>query len=182
MKSIKLHIGCASIRLDEYINIDCRKTEATDIVAPAWDITEISEESVESIYSRHMLEHLDPDDARKALKHWINLLKPGGMLNIIVPDIEFHARQLLGLESSSFLDQTQHAFAAFWGWRDEARGGSREDSHRWGYIQSTLTAELEAAGFTAIQRETSGPDAAPWHLNLTAQKPVQLPTESTNAS
>nr|WP_314711040.1 methyltransferase domain-containing protein [uncultured Comamonas sp.] len=170
MKSLKLHVGCANIRLEGYVNIDCRKTEATDIVAPAWNIAGVDPASVSSIYSRHMLEHLDPEDARKALKHWLTLLTPGGMLNVIVPDIEFHAQQLIGLKKSHFPDQVQHAFAAFWGWRDVARGGSREDAHRWGYTQSTLTDELQNTGFIGIHRLTSGPDTEPWHLNLTAQK------------
>ena len=167
---IKLHIGCANIRREGYINIDCRKTDATDLVAPAWDIAGVTCASVFSIYSRHMLEHLDPGDARKSLRHWFQLLIPGGMINVVVPDIEFHAKQLLGLKTSHFPDQIQHAFAAFWGWRDEARGGSREDAHRWGYTQSTLSDELQNAGFVAVHRLTSGADTEPWHLNLMAQK------------
>lgn len=171
MQPIKLHVGCADIRREGYINIDCRKTEATDLVAPAWDIADVTPTSVFSIYSRHMLEHLDPEDARKSLRHWFHLLTPRGTINVIVPDIEFHAQQLLGLKKSHFPDQAQHAFAAFWGWRDVTRGGNREDAHRWGYTQSTLTEELQSAGFVGIERLTSGTDTQPWHLNLTAQKP-----------
>lgn len=170
MQAIKLHIGCADNRLEGHINIDCRPTKATDLVAPAWDIPQIEAGSVACIYSRHMLEHLDPDDARQALRHWLVLLQRGGRLNVIVPDIEFHARQLLGLASSKLLDQKRHAFAGFWGWRDVARGGNKEDAHRWGYTYQTLARELERAGFSGINRVTQGVDAEPWHLNITAHK------------
>lgn len=168
---IQLHVGCASKRLEGYINIDCRATSATDLVAPAWNIPQIATGSVSRIYSRHMLEHLDPDDARKTLKHWLQLLRPNGEPNIIVPDIEFHAQQLLGLKSSKFPNQEQHAFAAFWGWRDVDRGGDKEDAHRWGYVQRTLFEELQNAGFTQIERLHSGIDTEPWHLNVSARRP-----------
>lgn len=170
MPAIKLHVGCANIRLEGYINIDCRQSEATDLVAFAWNIAGVTPASVSSIYSRHMLEHLDPEDARRSIRHWFHLLTPGGMINVIVPDIEFHAQQLLGLKKSHFSDQIQHAFAAFWGWRDVERGGSREDAHRWGYTQNTMTDELQNAGFVDVQRLSSGKDTEPWHLNVVAQK------------
>lgn len=169
-QSLKLHVGCADLRLDGFINIDCRPTPATDLVAPAWGIAGVAGGTVGFIYSRHMLEHLDPEDARRTLQHWLALLEPGGTVNVIVPDIEFHARQLLGLTHSVLPDQEQHAFAGFWDWRDVARGGDREDAHRWGYTQKTLTAELMQAGFVGVYRRTVGADTNPWHLNLCASK------------
>ncbi|APO93856.1 class I SAM-dependent methyltransferase [Xanthomonas vesicatoria] len=170
MNELKLHVGCASRRLDGYLNIDSRQTEATDHVCDAGAITIAPVGSVVEIYSRHMLEHLDPNDARATLKHWHELLAPAGMLHVIVPDIAFHARQLLGLECSSLEDQNLHAFAGFWGWRDEARGGNREDAHRWGYTEESLISLLTDIGFTDVQRLLEGQDSEPWHLNLIARR------------
>jgi predicted SAM-dependent methyltransferase len=170
MNSVKLHVGCASKRLDGYINIDSRQTDATDHVCDASAITIVSEGSVSEIYSRHMLEHLDPNDAIDTLKHWFGLLQPSGMLNVIVPDITFHAQQILGLVQSSMGDQNLHAMAGFWGWRDETRGGSKEDAHRWGYTEQSLVQILIDLGFTEVQRVTEGADSEPWHLNLIAQR------------
>ena len=167
----KLHVGCANTKFDGFLNVDVRKTSATDLVCPAWDIKGVQCGTVELIYSRHMLEHLDPNDARKTLSHWRNLLSYDGWVNIIVPDIEFHAKQLLGLSISNerkFPDQQQHAFNSIWGWRDESRGGSREDAHKWGYTQESLFLELERAGFQAGERITRGKDSEPWHLNVVA--------------
>lgn len=117
------------------------------------------------------MEHLDPTDARRTLRAWLGLLRPGGTLTLIVPDIAFHARQLLGLAQGPFPDQFAHACAGFWGWRDESRGGSREDAHRWGYTEASLLAELAAAGFIHMERASQGPDSEPWHLNLSCRKP-----------
>ncbi|MFY3384898.1 class I SAM-dependent methyltransferase [Paracidovorax sp. MALMAid1276] len=171
IEPLRLHVGCASTRLEGYINIDCRATEATDHVCQAGDIQIAAPGTVTEIYSRHMLEHQDPQEARATLRHWHDLLAPGGVLHLIVPDVEFHARQILGLATSSFENQMDHAFASLWGWRDEARGGNREDAHRWGYTERSLSETLFAAGFTTVRRRTSGADSEPWHLNILAYKP-----------
>jgi len=170
MNLVKLHVGCASKKLDGYINIDSRATDATDHVCDAGAITIASSSSVSEIYSRHMLEHLDPHDAISTLTHWYDLLAPSGILHVIVPDITFHALQLLGLTRSTMKDQNIHAYAGFWGWRDETRGGSREDAHRWGYTENSLTQILTNLGFIDIQRILQGVDSEPWHLNLIARR------------
>jgi len=168
----KLHVGCASKRIDGYINIDCRPTEATDHVCEASEISIVPMGSVTEIYSRHMLEHLDPNEAKKTLLHWYELIEPGAFVHVIVPDIEFHAKQLLGIANSTLSDQQMHAFAGFWGWRDESRGGSNEDAHRWGYTESSLITLLVNLGFVNVQRVVSGVDTEAWHLNVIAYKPL----------
>jgi hypothetical protein len=167
---LRLHVGCADKRLPEFINIDVRATSATDIIAHCWSIPGLQNESVALIYSRHLVEHLDPNDARRTLHHWFDLLQPDGVLHIIVPDIEFHAKQLLGLATSTLDDQRAHALAGFWGWRDESRGGNRTDAHRWGYTFKSLCDELKSAGFSHVERITEGCDSEPWHLNVCAMK------------
>lgn len=122
-----------------------------------------------------MLEHLDPNDARRALRAWCAALRPGGLLRLIVPDLAFHAQQLLGNAISfepSRESNERHALAGFFGWRDESRGGNREDAHRWGYTEQTLRALLESCGFVDVQRVREGEDSAPWHLHLTARRPA----------
>ena len=170
MNLLKLHVGCASKKLDGYINIDSRQTDATDHVCDASAITIVSAGSVSEIYSRHMLEHLDPNDAMITLKHWFDLLAPSGILKVVVPDITFHALQILGLAHSSMGDQNLHAMAGFWGWRDETRGGSKEDAHRWGYTEKSLVHILMDLGFTDVQRVLEGVDSEPWHLHLIARR------------
>jgi len=170
MNLIRLNVGSGSVRREGYMNVDCRPTPGVDAVSDAWDLAMFADGTVDEIYSRHMLEHLDPNDATRTLQRWHALLRPDGRLRMIVPDVEFHALQLLGGARSSFPDQQQHAFAGFWGWRVEARGGSREDAHRWGYTMSTLRAHLTEAGFTEVERQIAGEDTEPWHLHVTARK------------
>jgi len=44
----------------------------------------------ESIYSCHMLEHLDPVEVRQCLKEFMRLLRPGGILRLALPDLRTH--------------------------------------------------------------------------------------------
>jgi predicted SAM-dependent methyltransferase len=168
---VKLDIGAGSRRRDGYLSVDVRPEAKPDIVSAAWELWTVANNIVTEIYSRHMIEHLDPNDARRTFARWAELLSPGGLLNVIAPDLEFHARQLLGTVTSSFPNQEQHAMAGFYGWRDETRGGDREDAHRWGYTEESLTRILSEAGFDRIARQLTGLDSEPWHLNLAARKP-----------
>lgn len=47
--------------------------------------------SVDAIYSCHMLEHLDGQDAAAFLTYATKLLRPGGILRLAVPDLRKHA-------------------------------------------------------------------------------------------
>lgn len=171
---IRVNYGCGDTRLEGYVGVDVRTCRGADFVVPAWDTSPFEPASVEEVYSRHMLEHLTPCDARRTLSGWLKILQPDGLLRLIVPDLAFHARQLLG-EATSWTDDSsenqEHALAGFYGWQDPSCGGSNEDSHRWGYTWESLTPLLGAVGYVAIRRIREGPDSEPWHLHVTAHKP-----------
>lgn len=82
---LKLHLGCGNKYFPGYININRRKTEATDYIC---DITDISlpNNSVELIETYHMIENFSPKVFSKALKNWWKKLIPGGELIIECSD------------------------------------------------------------------------------------------------
>jgi predicted SAM-dependent methyltransferase len=169
---MKLHLGCGSRRKEGYVNVDARETPATDLVAKAWELGSFTENSVDEVYSRHMLEHLYPEDAELALIEWRRILVPGGRLHLIVPDLEFHCRQLLGRARSRFPDQRKHAFGSIFGWRAEGFGGAKYDVHLWGYDFAELSDLVARCGFADINRLRNGEDSEAWHLNIEAFKPL----------
>ena len=167
----RLHIGCGNTRIEGFINIDRCRTEATDRVAEAWDLDAFDEGSVVYIYTRHMLEHLSCADARRALTAWRRALAAEGILHVVVPDIAFHARQLLGLSRSDNADQEAHALAGFYGWQRD----KENDVHRWGYTPASLTRLLGEYGFAPTDdgiKVLIDRDTAPWHINLRAKPEV----------
>lgn len=87
----KLHIGCGSKKLEGYINVDLRKTSAADVVVNILspDFKEMFKpNSVDEIYSCHMLEHIPESKAKIFLADCLTILKLGGILNIEIPLID----------------------------------------------------------------------------------------------
>lgn len=171
---IRLNIGCGESRRAGYIGVDARPDRGVDHVAMAWDLSAWPAGGVAEIYCRHTLEHLDPDDAERTLRAWHAALRPGGRVHLIVPDLLFHARQLLGEATSWNADPAanfDHAIRSIYGWRAPHRGGHAEDAHRWGYTWDSLRRLLTGAGFVDIRRITEGDDSEPWHLNVQARRP-----------
>jgi SAM-dependent methyltransferase len=48
-------------------------------------------DSVDKLYSSHFLEHLERDKGRMALHEAYRVLKPGGVMRLVVPDLLWHA-------------------------------------------------------------------------------------------
>lgn len=161
-----LHIGCGNTKISEFVNIDHVPTKTTDLVTEAWDLGAFENNTVEYIYLRHAFEHLNRDQVSLALIEWRRVLVSGGIVHLVVPNIEFHARQLLGLVESLHHNQTSHAMAGFYGW-DQA------DPHQWGYTETSLRRLLSDYGFnltnTGIPALTER-DREPWHLQVIGVK------------
>jgi predicted SAM-dependent methyltransferase len=85
---IKLNLGCGTIPLIGYINVDLRDLVGVDLVSDIVDLP-FDPGTVTEIYSSHTIEHFTERDLRdKVLPHWRTLLRPGGLLRVIVPDTE----------------------------------------------------------------------------------------------
>lgn len=164
-----LHIGCGNSRIEEFVNIDCRRTLGADVVADAWDLDRIDDNSVEYIYARHTFEHLSRVQASQTLKEWWRVLEFGGLVHLVVPNLEFHAKQLLGMVESPRDDQRAHAMAGFYGWQND----DSSDLHRWGYTPLSLATLLYRHGFEEVQdgiEQLTTRDVEPWHINMRAMK------------
>jgi len=84
----KLHIGCGDVRIDNFINIDAFRTTATDFTCEINDLAKyIKPNTIELIYSCHVLEHFSIKDSIEILEMFYNFLKPKGELRISVPDL-----------------------------------------------------------------------------------------------
>lgn len=87
-----IDIGCSnrSISKDDYrVDIDYRMYP--DLISKA-DNLEIMDGTYDYAYAIHVLEHLD--DTKKALLEWARIVKQGGVVAIVHPDVEFTGVQL----------------------------------------------------------------------------------------
>jgi predicted SAM-dependent methyltransferase len=103
--------------------------------------------SVDRIQSWHALEHVNQDGGRQTLREFARVLKPDGVLDLRVPDLEFvqRAQDITTVMNLIYGDQTQMA--------DEGL-----NAHKWGYTERTLRELLSAHGFTANRVDAEYPD------------------------
>lgn len=116
--------------------------------------------SVRGVYASHVLEHLALDDFRKALRNTFDMLKPGGIFRLVVPDLEERARRYVreaesnSAEASGTFMQVCHLGLAqrpssILGRIRLLIGGS---AHLWMWDQASMMEELRKAGFVGIRR------------------------------
>ncbi len=120
----------------------------------------VAENSVDGIYCSHTLEHLALNDLRTALQNTYKVLKVGGVFRMVLPDLEFYAREYisnlaLGDVNSSY----QFLENSMLGIKQRPRGLSGFASvvlgnshHLWMWDYLSLSKELDAVGFKAIRR------------------------------
>jgi hypothetical protein len=84
----RLHLGCGNIKIPSFCNVDVMRTCATDVIDDISSLSKFSNNSVCEIYACHVLEHFPHDQIVPILKRWFEVLIPGGIVRISVPDID----------------------------------------------------------------------------------------------
>lgn len=84
----KLHLGCGNIGIPEYCNVDVMHTIGVDIVDDIRALKKFPAGSASEIYACHVLEHFSHDEIIPILKRWFEVLAPGGVIRISVPDLD----------------------------------------------------------------------------------------------
>jgi predicted SAM-dependent methyltransferase len=85
---LKLHIGCGEKYIPGFIHIDVKKFPHVDYVISADKLDMFNDNSVDLIYSCHLLEHFGRHQIEDVLKEWYRVLKLGGILRLAVPDFD----------------------------------------------------------------------------------------------
>ena len=83
-----LNVGCGQRFHGAWTNIDL---ESTDPRVQQYDITKglpFKDQQYDAVYHSHVLEHLDPADGERLLDDCYRVLKPGGILRIVIPNLE----------------------------------------------------------------------------------------------
>jgi SAM-dependent methyltransferase len=135
---LRLHLGCGNIHFSGYINIDQRKTKATDYVCDVGKLP-FPNDSVEIIETYHMIEHLPQHLFIEAIKNWWKKLIPGGRLVIECPDFD--------MTVTEYLDGNERRLNNIFGLQR-----FRGDSHLWGYNFTRLKNSLEKHGYRGVKR------------------------------
>ena len=125
--------------------------------------------SVEAIYASHVLEHLALADMRSALANLFAMLRPGGTIRMIVPDLAARAEHYVERARSGDADAAEKFMrGCYLGRETRPRGlvghvrsifgGS---DHLWMWDEASTYREIERAGFCDIRRAAFGDSPDP---------------------
>lgn len=90
------NLGCGSRHHSDWINLDFHGDGKSVL---AWDLQRglpLPDSSCDAIYSSHAIEHFNRDGARRFLIECRRVLKPGGTIRLVAPDLEGITRAYLG--------------------------------------------------------------------------------------
>lgn len=172
---MRLHLGCGSIRMEGYVNIDIVPTKATDLVQNIVDLPMVRANSVEEIFLHSVFEHLYAYEQEPALREWHRVLRPGGRLVLRwIPDFDLvaqaYVKQAPGVTGPVF---------DLWEVYRYTHGDPRPDNSPGQLHKDLLTKEkvrrmLTATGFSVLTVEEARfrDEPFPVSFNVEAIKPV----------
>jgi predicted SAM-dependent methyltransferase len=82
----KLHVGCGTNRFDGWINADI--TPRADLIIFLEKKLPFKSNTLDRIYSEHVLEHVSFGAGVSFLREALRVLKPGGVIRIAMPDLD----------------------------------------------------------------------------------------------
>lgn len=114
---------------------------------------QISEATVDAIYTSHMLEHLDRNEGAKFLAEAFRILRPNGIIRIAVPDIKKQIEKYLEVrDADAFIEGTLLSDPRPKSIVQRVRlllVGTR--NHQWMYDGESLSKLLKKFGFINVE-------------------------------
>lgn len=84
---MKLNLGSDGRNKEGYVNIDHRAEPGVDKIDDVFTLRDFENDSIEEIKVWHVLEHAACNRTLGILQRWYDILKPGGIIKISVPNL-----------------------------------------------------------------------------------------------
>ncbi|NJR68580.1 MAG: methyltransferase domain-containing protein [Synechococcales cyanobacterium CRU_2_2] len=149
---LKLHLGCGSQVLADWINVDAELSKNVLTMKLPCGLQKLDNNSARYIYTSHFLEHLEyPSEALEFVTHCHRILAPEGCLRVAVPGIEKIIRAY-ALDNQMFfkLQEKYHPSWCKTKLEHLMYALQQDGEHRYGYDFETIEKLLSQAGFTKI--------------------------------
>jgi SAM-dependent methyltransferase len=194
--SLKLNIGCGTSGIAGWVNIDNSPTILLSRLplgkrlfrTPDWprDVRRVDvrkripfpDASVESVYSSHTFEHFSYDESLAVARECFRVLRPGGVIRIVVPDLGILVRDYL---AETVDPKASHRFISRLslnsGVRDLLHPGA---NHRQMFDTRSLIHLIREAGFPAPEVSSFGHSriAEIASIELASRRPESLYVEA----
>ena len=146
-KPLLLHLGCGYERKDAWVNVDL----VPGNVDLFWDLRNgipFPDGSVDAIFHEHLLEHLHKLDGLRFSVECLRVLKPGGVLRVVVPDA--------GSAIRGYVQDGDRYGGPFPTGLMAIESLFYNDRHVSMFDSETLVLLLRAAGFGEVQQQEFG--------------------------
>lgn len=144
-----LHIGCGGNRLEGWVNVDISEDSEADLLHNVADGSFPFEDgSIDVIHSEDFIEHIPLDSGGHFLRECYRVLKPGGYMRLLTPDLLGFARNYLNRDEEHFkwfADNFQCRT-----WAEAFNFGMRMGGHTFLYDEETLDLVLKETGFEVM--------------------------------
>ncbi|MBD2112303.1 MULTISPECIES: glycosyltransferase [Cyanophyceae] len=107
-----LNLGCGNHFHPDWVNIDFQSTGTDVITHDLRKPIPFADNTFDAVYHSHLLEHFSRSEAKPFLQECLRVLRPGGVLRIVVPDLEQIAREYLRIleETENGFEKTAHDY------------------------------------------------------------------------
>ncbi|MFZ6034778.1 MAG: class I SAM-dependent methyltransferase [Patescibacteria group bacterium] len=177
---IKLHVGCGNNYYEDWINIDKNEDNKIQRIDIVWDMNDelpIKDNSVDFIYNEHFIEHLTADQGIRLMKDFYRVLKPGGVLRIATPDLDYIIfRYIFFWRRQEWIDK--YGFSWVKSNAELINICFRSWGHQYLYNGKELKRRLYESGFSKLRRESLYKSKLPDLMNLETRKESDLIIEA----
>ena len=167
-----VNVGAGDSGKDGWINVDGADGVGVNCLADARNRLPFDDNSVRGIFSEHFFEHIDyVHDAPTFLRECFRTLQPGGVLRLIVPDLERYFRAYAESDWTAFarirpLDG-DHRADHHYGWTYNTQMElinfvlRQGQQHKFAYDFATMEFLMKKCGFATVIRQEYGRSVMP---------------------
>jgi len=154
-----------------HVLLDVDPRSRADLLMDARRLGELAPAQFDAVLCSHNLEHYYAHEVPGVLAGFAHVLKPGGFVEIRVPDVAAVAREMAahGRDMEHVLYTSPAGPISvrdvLYGFGREIEAGGEFYAHKTGFTVNSLVGELKRAGFAFVY---AGPTAAPFEIRAVA--------------
>ena len=141
---MKLNIG-GEQKKEGWKILNIKKIESVDFIGDISDLSQFDDNSIDEIYTSHIIEHVDQNKIEGTLKGIHRILKDGGKFYISVPDMDILCRIFVAKDAP--IKVKFHAMRMMFGGQID-----KYDYHYFGWNYEFLKNYIQNAGFKSMKR------------------------------
>ncbi len=155
--AVCLHLGCGEVYLNGWINVDVAGGDPVpDVILDLRRGLPLPDQCADLIFSEDVLEHLDLASGRRLLVDCHRVLRPGGVMRLVTPNLRSFAQAYLDRDEATLA--WYRAELGCESFAEMLNAGLRAWGHQFLHDADSLTDRLKQIGFDPRRRQFQSSD------------------------